>query len=700
MAARESRNAPRISLIPRSIRGRVLFAFVVTTLLVAGIAALMLAAFWRAQVPASDERLARGTVAVLTDALAQETHAVARATELYARSEYSYAQSTAGTDLDPKAADRFERHMEDVDAAIWIHSDGSLLHSLGDSRDIGVLLGLASGEPEAASGLLALPEDRLASVALHPIVGTPEQVGAGSIAAARVFDPGSTPALPGFEFSATPFETERDQAVATLRTEGVHSSFYPNAGDIVIDTEITGIDGRSVGWARVQAPSPLRGQLAGLFSLALLVAIGTASIAGLASGLVLTRSVSRPLESLAARIQRDGHAAIEGRDLTRPSPDPSHPDEIRSVVEVFAQLLDHLARRQAELLDAELTAEASARNLSLAVNDSPEAKLLVQDEVITVANPAAESLLGIAAGTLEGAPISVLIDLSLTNEAGIAVDGAALIRSAQEHPVQVCIERKDGSARWAEIRAIEHEVDFRTFVVTARDITEERRAQEMRAEVISLVSHDLRAPLSVISGYLELLDRPLDQERRSAASTSALRSVQRMEALIDDILSATRAEELFAPASLMPVEMSTLAEEVVSSLEHTSGHHMRSIALSPGLVLGEARRLRQALANLVDNATKHTHDTGTVTITIERADSLVLISVEDDGPGVRPEDRERIFERFTRLQSGDSAPRGFGLGLYIVRAIVESHGGRIHVEDREQGPGARFVITLPAAPGI
>ncbi len=432
----------------------------------------------------------------------------------------------------------------------------------------------------------------------------------------------------------------------------------------------------------------------------IVVSLGIATVAGLSVGLIMTSLIRRPLESLASTLGKYGHGALEGHSPGTLPVERYLPEEFRSLVDVFESVLDHLARRQSELLSAEQAAEASARNLAFAVVDSSEAKLLVQGGAIVIANPAASLLLGVPVAELVGLPGATLFDrLRITAGSAEELTSAQLIEAALEGPVQICIDRADGSRRWAEARAVAHEDGERTLLITARDITEQRRVQDLRAEVISLISHDLRAPLTVIAGYLDLLERPLDDERRSAAAASARRSAARMSELIEDILGATRAEELFAPSSFTPVRLASLAEDTVSSLEHTAAHRMSVRSLSPGVVLGEERRLRQALVNLVSNAIRYTPATGEIVVTVERVDGYVRLSVDDDGPGIPVADRELVFERFTRLGADtDTSPGGFGLGLYIVKVIAESHGGRVRIEDAGGNSGARFVITLPAAP--
>jgi len=228
--------------------------------------------------------------------------------------------------------------------------------------------------------------------------------------------------------------------------------------------------------------------------------------------------------------------------------------------------------------------------------------------------------------------------------------------------------------------------------VTARDT----RTDEA-AERLALVVHELRAPLTVIRGYLQLLERPRDDNELAAARAAAGRASERLEMLLDDLMAAISRPEVFAPATLTHINLHALAEEVVDDLAPLTGHHIE-VRGGAGEVAGDRSRLRQALENLVSNAIKHTPDSGDITVTIQDTgtDAMVRITVDDTGPGIGPHDRERVFDLFERLEAGRNAPEGLGLGLPITRAIVSGHGGQVYLEELREGTGARFVVELPA----
>ena len=217
-------------------------------------------------------------------------------------------------------------------------------------------------------------------------------------------------------------------------------------------------------------------------------------------------------------------------------------------------------------------------------------------------------------------------------------------------------------------------------------------------ERLTLVVHELRAPLTVIRGYLQLLDRDdfLDAEEREAASTAASRATKRLEQLLEDLVAAVSDPTVFSPAVIEPLSMLTVAKDVVDEIEPLAARPL-SVSGDTGVVRGDPARLRQVLENLVSNAIKHTPDDGTVSVSVQDLSTgQVRVTVEDSGPGVPEEYRETVFDLFERVKVGSKVTEGLGLGLPIARAIVRAHGGELGLEDTPEGTGARFVVVLPA----
>jgi two-component system OmpR family sensor kinase len=209
-------------------------------------------------------------------------------------------------------------------------------------------------------------------------------------------------------------------------------------------------------------------------------------------------------------------------------------------------------------------------------------------------------------------------------------------------------------------------------------------------------SHELRTPLTSILANLELLEGELDGEQREMAA-SALRSSRRMRRLVGDLLLLARADA-GREAPRAPVDLAAVATE--AALEAGSlapGDPVSVDAPEPVVVMGVEDDLHRLASNLVENGLIHTPQGTPVTVSVRRDGGSAVLEVADRGSGVPPALRRRVFERFAR-GGGDAAPSGgSGLGLAIVQAVTDSHGGSVELGEAEGG-GARFVVTLPAAP--
>ena len=235
--------------------------------------------------------------------------------------------------------------------------------------------------------------------------------------------------------------------------------------------------------------------------------------------------------------------------------------------------------------------------------------------------------------------------------------------------------------------------DMLSELSAARGETEATLARQRK--FVADASHELRTPLTSILANLELLEAELAGEQRDMAD-SALRSSRRMRRLVADLLLLARADA-GREQPRGPVDLAAVAAEAAREAAALSAEHPLSLDLPrPVMVNGVADDLHRLAGNLIENALIHTPPGTPVTVSVRGDGTNAVLEVSDRGPGVPQEMRDRVFERFARVD-GDAAPRGSsGLGLAIVRAVTDAHQGRVELGDA-QGGGARFVVTLPAA---
>lgn len=228
-----------------------------------------------------------------------------------------------------------------------------------------------------------------------------------------------------------------------------------------------------------------------------------------------------------------------------------------------------------------------------------------------------------------------------------------------------------------------------------------QQLDRMKSEFVSLVSHELRAPLTNMRSALELIEGEADPLGASGAPILAIMDEQvgRLTRMVDEVLNVSRIEAGGLNVARAKVDVLQVADKVVDEFAaRQTGHRLRPPKgqLHPR-VWADPDYLYEVITNLVDNAMKYSPVGSDVTMALAVQDGESITSVTDQGPGIFPQDRERIFEKFHRLDSEDSKETyGYGLGLYICRRLVEAMDGKIWVES-QPGKGATFKIALPLA---
>jgi signal transduction histidine kinase len=257
--------------------------------------------------------------------------------------------------------------------------------------------------------------------------------------------------------------------------------------------------------------------------------------------------------------------------------------------------------------------------------------------------------------------------------------------------------RKDLRLRTSTIRDDEEAPPAR--IVVVRDTSEEMKAEQIKRDFVSMVSHELRSPLTPLRGFLSsLVEGTVDDspEKRHEYYRIMLRQAQRLERVVNDMLDVSLIEAGGLVVDLQPV----LLDHVLSRLvkEFREQHPDRPIVLRDldrsTIVFADPFRVEQVVLNLLSNAHKYTPAALPIRVSAMTSEGAVTIAVRDHGEGIAPEYLEMIFDRFYRVQDGPAARQpGTGLGLYIARTLVEAMSGRIWV-DSEPGAGTTFSFSL------
>ncbi len=242
-------------------------------------------------------------------------------------------------------------------------------------------------------------------------------------------------------------------------------------------------------------------------------------------------------------------------------------------------------------------------------------------------------------------------------------------------------------------------------IVSLRDVTERRRLDARRLDFYSIIAHDLRTPLHALNLRTQLLlegrhgplSKPMEEDLRRMD-----RNLKALVEMINDFLDLARLDNATYELQSVDIDIEALMSETIESLRpHLEAQQLTWAAerAEPAIVVGDPRRLQQVLTNLISNAIKFTPQGGTITTEIVRHDHYVEVAVRDTGRGIDEKSLPILFDRYTRAVGDDNKVPGTGLGLMIVREIVEAHGGTVGVESTV-GVGSRFWFRMPRAAAV
>ena len=403
------------------------------------------------------------------------------------------------------------------------------------------------------------------------------------------------------------------------------------------------------------------------------VLVGALSVG---AGYFLFRRTSRSVRAVAEGADRFAQGDLEHRVAGTSS------DETQELAVAFNSMADTIRGMLSDM-------SAESGKLTAMLDTMEDGVIVIEaDGRITLMNSAAEWLLDISARDAVG---------------------ARLVEVLRDHEIQqvAALSLSSGQIRQVEVELLPHRRFLNAIatplggssangiLLTLHDLTANRQVENTLREFVTNVSHELRSPLASVKVMVETLDDSALNDERTARNflRRINREVDRMNAMVEDLLELARLESGQLLPSLTPLNLSALVAEVVSEYGgRVDGVEFRTcLPPSPAIALGERNKLRQVLVNLLDNAVKNT-ESGSVSVSVVAGEGTHSVHVQDTGAGIAREHLPHVFERFYKV---DRARRdgGSGLGLAIVQQTVQAHGGEVRVES-EEGAGSTFSFTV------
>jgi two-component system phosphate regulon sensor histidine kinase PhoR len=386
----------------------------------------------------------------------------------------------------------------------------------------------------------------------------------------------------------------------------------------------------------------------------------------------------RAIATVASRYRRG--------DITPPRIDYGD-DELGAVARTLDESVQQLGRRLADL--------ARDRGRMAAILAGMIEGVIVVDNHgrLELVNRAAEEMLKLDEPPIGRHYVETIRHPGINDLVTAALGGGA------SHSVELAPPRDP--TRTVIARAAQTAGADRGVVLVLHDITELKRADQIRRDFVANVSHELRTPLTAIRGYVEALsEEDADVEESRRFLDIIMRHTLRMERLVKDLLRLARLDGGQEVLEISRCDIRSLAQSVVSDLSSALDGRDQNVEIlidsNAETVQADPSKLHDAVRNLVANASTYAPEATTIQIASRRDGSSVAIDVMDEGPGIPEEALSRVFERFYRVDKSRARdPGGTGLGLAIVRHLVELHGGKVIAANRPEG-GAKFTILLKA----
>ena len=411
---------------------------------------------------------------------------------------------------------------------------------------------------------------------------------------------------------------------------------------------------------------------------------------------IIALVVSQRIVTPIMRVARAARAIGQG-DFNQKIPVTSS-NEVGVLADEFNSMRKHL-----ETAVGQLTAEE--KKMSAIVNSLAEGLILVDGgNRVLHTNPAAANLLNVSVNQIGEDFTQIIEDVELSK---VIKDTQSQV-SQNKSAISEANVGNDGDKRVVRVVAspfVDENGSSLGTVYVFDDITREKEIDQMKSDFISLVSHELRTPLTSIIGFVSfILDGktgPINEKQQNSL-IRVHRQSKRLAALINDLLDVSRIESGRIQMNQEPIMLLDIANQRLEEIrpQADAKEIQLNFAAPESLppILGDEARMGQVFTNLIGNAIKFTPNNGEITVKLKVDGNLLHVEIIDTGPGIPAEERQKIFEKF--YQRSDIHTRqkgGSGLGLSITKSIVEAHGGRLWVDDGEQGEGSKFQFVLPSS---
>jgi PAS domain S-box-containing protein len=421
----------------------------------------------------------------------------------------------------------------------------------------------------------------------------------------------------------------------------------------------------------------------------------TTSLAALivsGAGVLLSRSLARPLDDLTRAAQR-----IRQGDLDTPVPIPPGPAEVAALASALEAGRVHTRATIETLLHEKAWSEALIQSVVEGI------VTLDRGGRIATFSPGAERLIGWRAGEVVG---------QAAGDVFRTPDGSAFLEQVPPPGGRRAVQVVDRAGRTMTLSITDARLRLPTnggerLALVMRDVSDDEAVRQLRSYFLANISHEFRTPLSAMHASVELLLEDLDSLSRQEIAEllhSVDLSVTGLQTLIDNLLESLSIEAGRFTIRRHDSDLDQVIEQSVRVMRPLLERREQTLRvhLPPCLprVWMDPMRVTQVIVNLLSNASKYSPVRTPIDVTVEAVDGAALrLAVADHGEGIAPADRENLFRRFVRLEPADPGQYGVGLGLSVVKAIVEQHGGRVGVDVRPGG-GSVFWFTLPLQGGI